>query len=66
LLGIAAELIGMGKSHLKGRSGERFNVKMAAIGSNFRRILKWLEALHLWFLLWAEANVVGSRKVAVC
>lgn len=56
----------MGKNHLKGTNGDRFNVKMAAIGFNFRRVLQWLEALVLWFLLWAWANTVGSRKMAVC
>ena len=30
----------MGRNHLKGRSGDGFNVKMAAIDFNFRRILK--------------------------
>jgi IS5 family transposase len=56
----------MGKNHLKGRSGDRFNIKMAAIGFNFRRILKWLEALVLWWIVWMWANTVGSRKIAVC
>ena len=56
----------MGRNHLKGRSGDRFNVKMAAIGFNFRRILKWLEALVLWLILWMRADVVDSRKMAVC
>jgi transposase, IS5 family len=56
----------MGNNHLKGRSGDRFNVKMAAIGFNFRRILKWLEALVLWLILWMRADVVDSRKMAVC
>ena len=35
------------KPHLKSRSGDRFNVKMAAIGFNFRRSLKRPEALLL-------------------
>lgn len=30
----------MGRNHLKGRSGDRFSVKIAAIGLNFRRSLK--------------------------
>jgi len=33
----------MGRNHLKGRTGDRFNVKMAAIGFNFRRVLAWLK-----------------------
>ena len=56
----------MGKNHLKGRSGDRFNIKMAAIGFNFRRILKWLEALVLWLTVWMWANTAGLRKMAVC
>lgn len=32
----------MGRNHLKGKAGDRFNVKMAAIGFNFRRVLAWL------------------------
>ena len=56
----------MSKNHLKGHSGDRFNVKMAAIGFNFRRILKWLMALVLWLIVSMRANTVGSRKIAVC
>ena len=33
----------MGRNHLTGRHGDQFNVKMAAIGFNFRRLLQWLE-----------------------
>jgi len=36
---------------------------MAAIGFNFRRILKWLETLVLWLMLWMRVNTVGSRKM---
>ena len=56
----------MSKNHLKGRSGDRFNVKMAAIGFNFRRILKWMVALVLWLMPWGRANTVTSRKMAIC
>ena len=31
----------MGRNHLKGRSGDKFNAKMAAIGFNFTRLLRW-------------------------
>jgi len=34
---------GMERNHLKGRAGDRFNVKMAAVGFNLRRVLAWLE-----------------------
>jgi IS5 family transposase len=33
----------MGRNHRKGKAGDRFNVKMAAIGFNFRRVLAWLK-----------------------
>jgi IS5 family transposase len=33
----------MGRNHLKGKAGDRFNVKMAAIGFNLRRVLAWLK-----------------------
>lgn len=55
----------MGKNHLKGRAGDRFNVKMAAIGFNFRRILKWLEAFILWLLLWLRVNLPAQEKRAL-
>jgi hypothetical protein len=48
------------------RVNRRFDVKMAAIGFNFRRILKWLEALVLWLIVWMWANTTGVRKMAVC
>jgi len=56
----------MSKNHLKGRSGDRLNVKMAAIGFNFRRILKWLVALVLWLMTWVRAKTVGSQKMPAC
>ena len=56
----------MRKNHLKGRSGDRLNVKMAAIGFNFRRILKWLVALGLWLMTWVRAKTVGSQKMPAC
>jgi hypothetical protein len=34
----------MGRNYLKGKAGDRFNVKMAAIGFNFLRVLAWLLA----------------------
>jgi len=40
----------MDRNHLKGKNGDRFNVKMAAIGFNFRRVLAWLrDILHQLF-----------------
>ena len=56
----------MAKNHLKGTNGDRFNVKMAAIGFNFRRILKWLEASVLWLLLWLRGNLAKPMKMVVC
>jgi len=33
----------MRRNHLKGRHGDRFNVKIAGVGYNLRRLLRWLE-----------------------
>ena len=33
----------MGRNHPKRKTGDRFNVKMAATGFNFRRVLAWLK-----------------------
>ena len=35
----------MARNFLKGRAGDRFNVKAAAVGYNFKRLIKWFEAL---------------------
>ena len=56
----------VGKNYLKGRSGDRFNLKMAAIGFNFRRILKWLEVLLLWLVWWMRETLAKPMKTAVC
>ena len=36
---------GMERNYLKGRNGDRFNVKMSAVGFNFRRVLAWLRRI---------------------
>ena len=56
----------MSKNHLKGRSGDRLNLKMAAIGFNFHRILKWLVVLVLQLMKRVRAKTVGSQKMPVC
>ena len=50
----------MGRNHLKGRSGDRFNVKMAAIGFNFRRLLAWLK--NLLRQIFAEIIAISTNK----
>lgn len=35
----------MGRNFLKGRAGDRFNVKAAAVGYNFKRLIQWFAAL---------------------
>jgi len=37
----------MGRNQLKRRHGDRFNVKMAAVGYNLRSLLQWLENFAL-------------------
>lgn len=41
---------GMEHNYLKGRTGDRFNVKMSAVGFNFRRVLAWLRRILCRFL----------------
>ena len=36
---------GMERNYLKGRTGDRFNVRMSAVGFNFRRVLAWLRKI---------------------
>ena len=44
----------MDRNHLKGRDGDRVNAVLAAVGYNFRLLLRWLEELlrALFQLLW--------------
>ncbi len=35
----------MGRNHLIGSAGDAINAVLAAVGYNFRRLLKWLELL---------------------
>ena len=49
----------MDRNYLKGKDGDRFNVKMAAIGFNFRRILAWLRDILCRILpLWAALKAI--------
>lgn len=40
----------LGRNFLHDKAGDRFNAKMAAVGFNFTRLLRWLEALlrRIW------------------
>ena len=52
----------MDRNYLKGKAGDRFNVKMAAIGFNFRRILAWLKDILCRILpLWASLKAIQGR-----
>jgi IS5 family transposase len=58
----------MGRNHLKGKAGDRFNVKMAAIGFNFRRVLAWLLAWLKDFLreiVTAIVTLLANRQPIV-
>jgi IS5 family transposase len=48
----------LGRGHLKGRAGDAANAILAAVGYNFRRILKWLRLL----LRLATGNFFISRS----
>jgi transposase, IS5 family len=45
----------MGRNYLAGREGDANNAVLAAAGFNFRRLLKWLEVLLRFILLWLGA-----------
>lgn len=51
----------MDRNHLKGKNGDRFNVKMAAIGFNFRRVLAWLRD----FLREILASIVETAAILI-
>jgi IS5 family transposase len=58
----------MGRNYLKGKAGDRFNVKMAAIGFNFRRVLAWLLAWLKDFLreiVTAIVTLLANRQPIV-
>ena len=40
----------MERNYLKGRNGDPFNVKMSAVGFNFRQVLAWLRKILCRFL----------------
>jgi IS5 family transposase len=57
---------GMDRNHLKGRHGDQFNVNMAAIGYNFRRLLQWLQDF-VQFLISLWHAIIGSTvRTAGC
>jgi len=45
----------LGRNYLKRRSGDRFNAKMAAAAYNFKRLLKWFQAIlrFIWKVVFA-------------
>lgn len=57
---------GMDRNHLKGRHGDQFNVKMAAVGYNFRRILQWLEDFAQFLRSLWRAAFVDTLRFAAC
>ena len=40
----------LGRNYLKGKQGDRINALMAAVGYNFRLILKWIRTLLCFFM----------------
>ena len=52
----------MGRNHLKGKTGDCFNVKMAAIGFNFRRLLAWLKEFLRKILATIIANLTDQSE----
>lgn len=63
----------LGRNHLKGRNGDRFNAKMAAIGFNFTRLLAWFKEIYIFVLyfvinIWRKAVILmwPSPKMQGC
>ena len=50
----------MGRNHLARRAGDAINAVMAAVGYNFRLLLKWLALL--WALLTVRLKTAESRS----
>ncbi len=40
----------MGRNHLSGSAGDAINAVLAAVGYNFRLLLRWLALLWAWIL----------------
>jgi IS5 family transposase len=56
----------MGRNHLKGRQGDRFNVKMAAVGYNLRRLLQWLQDFVQFLISLWHAIIRSTVRTAGC
>ena len=39
----------LGRNYLKGKSGDIINARLAAVGYNFRLLLKWFKVLYVYF-----------------
>ena len=39
----------LGRNYLKGKSGDVINARLAAVGYNFRLLLKWFKLLYVYF-----------------
>ena len=52
----------MGRNYLAGRNGDANNAILAAIGYNFRRLIRWLRILLRLFLavLFAPPNTLAA------
>lgn len=57
---------GMHRNHLKGRHGDQFNVKMAAVGYNFRRLLQWLQDFVRFLMSLWRAFLGSTVRCADC
>jgi len=53
LIGHAKSDHRMGRNHLAGQAGDAINAVLAAVGSNFRRLLPWFRLLlsAMWMAL---------------
>jgi IS5 family transposase len=52
---------GMGRCHLKGSQGDDINAVLAAVGFNFRLVLRWLAALLCALIAMAFVAIAGRQ-----
>ena len=57
---------GMDRNHLKGRHGDQVNVKMAAVGYNFRRLLQWLQDFVQFLTSLWRATLEETVRITAC
>ena len=53
----------MGRNHLAGSAGDASNAVLAAVGYNFKLLIRWLALLCAWFRMLLAAAESRSSKL---